>query len=254
MLLTAFLFARLDARPVGEFAVSERVCLVTGVGEGTGTAIARRFAGDGYRVAMLARNAERLERLQQELDRARAFAFDIADLDQLQAVCGEVEAAMGLPDVLVHNAVRATFDNFLDGDPQDLERNFRVNATSLLYLARTFVPGMLARGSGAIMVTGNTAAFRGVPNYSLFSPTKAAQRNLAQAMARHLGPLGIHLAYFNIDAVIDVPWTRDRFHPDKPQEFFISPKDIADEVYHVAHQPRSAWSFDVEVRPFGEKW
>ena len=108
--------------------------------------------------------------------------------------------------------------------------------------------------SGAIGVTGNTAAFRGIPNYALFSPTKAAQRNLAQALARDLGPRGVHIAYFNIDAVIDVPWTRDRFHPDKPEEFFAKPADIADEVFHVVQQPRSAWSFDVEIRPFGEKW
>ena len=103
-------------------------------------------------------------------------------------------------------------------------------------------------------MTGNTAAFRGIPNYALFSPTKAAQRNLAQALARDLGPRGVHVAYVNIDAVIDVPWTRDRFHPDKPDDFFANPADIADEVYRVTHQPRSAWSFDVEIRPHAERW
>ena len=234
--------------------MSDKVCLVTGVGEGTGAAIARRFASGGYQVAMLARNEERLAALEEELSGSKAFAFDLADQDRLVEVCHWVNENMGAPDVVVHNAVRATFDTFLEGDPDDLERNFRVNTTSLLSLARSFAPGMVERGSGAIAVTGNTAAFRGIPNYALFSPTKAAQRNLAQALARDLGPKGVHIAYFNIDAVINVPWTRDRFPPDKPQEFFIEPADIADEVFHVVHQPSSAWSFDVEIRPFGEKW
>lgn len=234
--------------------MKNKVCLVTGVGEGTGAAIARRFARGGYQVAMLARNEERLVALEKELNGSRTFAFDLADLDRLVEVCQCVKEEMGVPDVLVHNAVRATFDTFLEGDPEDLERNFRVNTTSLLYLARFFARDMTERGSGAIAVTGNTAAFRGIPNYALFSPTKAAQRNLAQALARDLGPKGVHIAHFNIDAVIDVPWTRDRFHPDKPQEFFAKPADIAEEVFHVTHQPRSTWSFDVELRPFGEKW
>lgn len=232
----------------------DRVCLVTGVGEGTGASIVRRFAAGGYRVAMLARDADRLAALETELSGARAFACDIGDLERLQAVCDTVTDEMGLPDVVVHNAVRATFATFLEAEPEELERNFRVNTTTLLYLGRAFAPAMVERGHGAFMVTGNTAAFRGVPTYAVFSPTKAAQRNLAQAMARTLGPQGVHVAYFNIDAVIDVPWTRDEFHPDKPEDFFIKPDDIAGEVYHVAHQPPSAWSFDVEIRPFGEKW
>ncbi len=234
--------------------MNDKVCLVTGVGEGTGAAIARRFASGGYNVVMLARDEERLAVLEKELSGSKAFAVDLADLNRLSEVCQWVKENMGMPHVVVHNAVRATFDTFLEGDPEDLERNFRVNTTSLLSLARAFAPGMVERASGAIAVTGNTAAFRGIPSYALFSPTKAAQRNLAQALARDLGPGGIHVAYFNIDAVIDVPWTRDRFPADKPQEFFINPADIADEVFHVVHQPRSAWSFDVEIRPFGENW
>lgn len=234
--------------------MTQKICLITGVGEGTGAAIARRFSKGEYDVVMLARNKERLSALEKELDNSTTFAFDLSDLDRLTEVCELVKKDIGLPDVIVHNAVRATFDTFLDGEPEELERNFRVNTTSLLFLARAFAPEMIERGSGAIAVTGNTAAFRGVPNYALFSPTKAAQRNLAQALARDLGPQGIHVSYFNIDAVIDVPWTRDRFHPDKPDEFFIKPADIAEEVYRVTHQPRSAWSFDVEIRPFGEKW
>ncbi len=234
--------------------MNNRVALITGVGEGTGSALASHFSQGGYRVAMLARNRDRLQALETELPGAKAYACDIGDLDALMRTVEAVRADLGAPSVLVHNAVRANFEDFLKADPEDLERNFRVNTTSLLYLARALAPVMLDAGRGAIMVTGNTAAFRGIPNYAVFSPTKAAQRNLAQCLARDLGPKGVHVAYFNIDAVIDVPWTRDRFHPDKPDEFFIEPPDIAAEVFHVAHQPRSAWSFDVEIRPVAEKW
>lgn len=234
--------------------MTAKVCLVTGVGDGTGRAVARRFAQGGYRVAMLARNRQRLAQLEQELPGSKAFDFDLSDLDRLAAVCRQVKDEMGLPEVVVHNAVRATFSGFLEAEPEELERNFRVNTTSLLYLAREFAPAMVKRGSGAIIVTGNTAALRGVPSYALFAPTKAAQRILAQSLARDLGPKGIHVAYLVIDAAIDTPWTRIPFNADKPDDFFSKPDAIAGEVFHVAHQDRSAWSFDVELRPFGERW
>ena len=234
--------------------MEDKVCLVTGVGDGTGAAIVRRFASDGYRIAMLARNERRLARLEQELPGTKAYAFDIADLDRLVDVCRQVQADLGAPHVVVHNAVRATFQPFMDASPEELERNFRVNTTTLLYLARELTPAMIERGSGALIVTGNTAALRGVPNYALFAPTKAAQRILAQSLARDLGPQGVHVAYVVIDAAIDTPWTREPFNADKPDDYFAKPDAIADEVFHVAHQDRSTWSFDVELRPFGEKW
>lgn len=234
--------------------MTEKICFITGVGGGTGEATARGFAADGYRVAMLARDAERLAGLEADIPGARSFPCDVSDIEALEAVCSQVQEEMGVPDVLVHNAARGTFKGFLDGNLADLERNFRVNTTALLHLGRAFAPAMIARGSGAIIVTGNTAALRGVPSYALFAPTKAAQRILAQAMARELGPKGVHVAYVLIDAAIDAPWTRDRIYPNKSDDFFSMPADIAEEIFHVAHQARSTWSFDVEIRPYGERW
>lgn len=235
--------------------MSAPVALVTGVGPGTGAAVARRFAGGGYRVAMLARTAERLEALADELPGARAFACNVSKAEDLAAAVGQVRAEMGDPAVVVHNAVRGTFAaGVLDTEPDDLERNFRTNTLSLLHLARLLAPAMIAAGGGAFVVTGNTAAHRGTPRFAGFAPTKAAQRVLAQAMARDLGPKGVHVAYVTIDAMIDLEWTRAGPGRDKPDEYFIKPTAIADEVWHVAHQDRSAWSFDVEIRPFGEKW
>ncbi len=234
--------------------MAQPVCLITGVGAGTGAALARRFAAGGYRVAMLARNRERLDALEKEIADAKGYVCELADLDALLATVESVRTEMGAPSVLVHNAVSATFKTFLEADPEDLERNFRVNTTSLLYLARALAPAMVDAGHGSIMVTGNTAALRGVPAYAVFAPTKAAQRILAQSLARDLGPKGVHVAYITIDAAIDTPWTRIPFNPDKPDNFFSKPEAIAEEVFHVAHQDRSTWSFDVEIRPFGEKW
>ena len=234
--------------------MAQPVCLITGVGDGTGAALARRFAKGGYQVAMLARNRARLEALEKEIANAKAYICELANLEALLATVEAVHSEMGAPSVLVHNAVSATFKTFLEADPEDLERNFRINTTSLLYLARALAPAMIDAGHGAIMVTGNTAALRGIPTYAVFAPTKAAQRMLAQSLARDLGPKGVHVAYITIDAAIDTPWTRIPFNPDKPDDFFSKPEAIAEEVFHVAHQDRSTWSFDVEIRPFAEKW
>jgi short-subunit dehydrogenase len=229
------------------------VCLVTGVGPGTGAAVARRFARGGYRVAMLARSAERLAGLEAELPGSRAFACDVGDAGALSRALDDVRATLGDPAVVIHNAVSGSFGTFLDVDPADLERNFRVNVVSLLHLAQALLPDMIARGRGALVVTGNTSALRGKASFAAFAPTKAAQRILAQSIARDVGPKGVHVAYVVVDAVIDVPWTRQAF-AGRPDDFFIQPRAIADEIWHVVHQDRSAWSFDVELRPFGETW
>jgi short-subunit dehydrogenase len=149
--------------------------------------------------------------------------------------------------------VGGAFGNFLEIDPLVLNRNFQVNAMGLLYLARWLAPAMIEAGKGTIIATGNTSALRGKAGFAGFAPTKAAQRILAESMARDLGPKGVHVAYIIIDAVIDVPWARERYK-DKPDVFFIKPAAIAEEVWHVAQQDRSAWSFNVELRPYGEVW
>jgi NAD(P)-dependent dehydrogenase (short-subunit alcohol dehydrogenase family) len=229
------------------------VCLISGVGPGTGSALARRFAVGGYRVALLARNEERLAALEKELPGAKGFRCDVSDPAQVEAVGSAVERDLGNPAVVVHNAVGGAFGTFREIDPSILNRNFQVNTMGLLYLARRFVPAMVKAGTGAIVATGNTSALRGKPGFAGFAPTKAAQRILAEAMARDLGPQGVHVAYVVIDAVIDLEWTRKRW-PDRPDDFFIKPRAIADEIWHVAHQDRTAWSFNVELRPFGESW
>ena len=229
------------------------VCLISGVGPGTGSALVHRFASEGYRIAMLARSAGRLAAVAEEVPSAKAYVCDVSDQAQVDAAVASVERDLGAPSVMIHNAVGGAWGTFTEIDPAVLNQNFQVNTMGLLYLARRVAPAMVAAGKGSIIVTGNTSALRGRANFAGFAPTKAAQRILAEAMARDLSPKGVHVAYIVIDAVIDVPWARERFK-DKPNEFFIEPAAIADEAWHVANQPRSAWSFNVEVRPFGETW
>lgn len=233
--------------------MSRPLALVTGVGPGTGSAIVRRLAAGGYSVAMLARDAERLASLEREVAESKAYPCDVTDIEQLDRTVAAVQGDFGSPSVLVHNAVGGAFGSFQDIDPKILERNFQVNVMAFLHLARRLAPAMVERGEGTIVATGNTSALRGRANFAGFAPTKAAQRILAEAMARDLGPKGVHVAYVVIDAVIDLAWTRKRY-VDRPDSFFIKPAAIADEIWHLIHQDRSAWSFNVEIRPFGETW
>ena len=115
------------------------------------------------------------------------------------------------------------------------------------------IPAMEAKGAGAIVITGATASRRGMPRTTAFAPAKAAQRSLAEAMAKHLGPQGIHVAIVIIDGVVDLERTRKAM-PEKGDDFFIKPDDVAETAWWLTRQPRSAWSFEVEARPFGEKW
>jgi NAD(P)-dependent dehydrogenase (short-subunit alcohol dehydrogenase family) len=232
--------------------MSKEVCLITGVGPGTGAALARRFA-KGYKVAMLARNEERLRELENGIDGASAFPCDVSNEAALRATFEKVQAELGAPSIVLHNAVGGAFGDFMTIEPSVLEQNFQINTMALLHLSRLAAPAMIEAGHGVILCTGNTSTYRGKALFAGFAPTKAAQRILAESMARSLGPQGVHVAYLAIDAVIDVPWTR-RAYPDKPDAYFCQPDDIAGECWHIAHQSPSAWTFDVMIRPAGETW
>jgi NAD(P)-dependent dehydrogenase (short-subunit alcohol dehydrogenase family) len=229
------------------------VAIVTGVGPATGSAIVKRFSSGGFRVVALARSAERINALATTLPDVHAITCDVSGESDVRAAVAEVRQRFGPPDVLIHNAVGGGWGNFQEIDPQMLRSNFEVNVMGLLYLAREVAPDMVKRGKGAILVTGNTSSIRGKANFAGFAPTKAAQRILAESIARELGPAGVHVAYILIDAVIDTPGMRKRMS-DKPDDFFIKPAAIADELFHLHGQDRSAWSFLTELRPFNEKW
>jgi len=231
----------------------KKLAIVTGVGPGTGTAIVKEYANQGYQVAMIARRADRLDALANEVPDTTAHPCDVTDTEPFLATLADITDRFGTPEAVIHNAVGGAFGDFLEIEPEMLERNFQVNTMSLLHLARALAPAMIERGSGSLIATGNTSAYRGKAGFAGFAPTKAAQRILLESMARRLGPDGIHVAYVAIDAVIDLPWTRKRW-PNEPDDFFCQPADIASEVYRIANQPKSAWTFNIDIRPHAETW
>jgi NAD(P)-dependent dehydrogenase (short-subunit alcohol dehydrogenase family) len=229
------------------------VALISGVGPGTGAALARRFAKGGYRVAMLARDQARLDALAAEVPNTYAFRCDVADEEQIVRTCDAVKEQLGATDVFIHNAVGGVWGNFLEIEPQVLNQNFQINTMALLHFARHLAPAMIEKGKGAIIVTGNTSAVRGKAGFAGFAPSKAAQRILTESIARELMPKGVHVSYVLIDAIIDVPWALEKYK-DQPLGFFAKATTIAEEIWHIAHQDRSAWSFNVDLRPYAEPW
>ena len=230
--------------------MSKKVALVTGVGPGTGSSIARRFSNGGYKVAMIARDKERLKSLEDELEDSKGYSCELRNQEYLNSTVDNIIKDFGYPDVFIHNAVRGTRGNFLEFTSEELQSNFDINVLALHRIAQKVAPEMIKKNKGAIIVTGNTSAHRGKANFGGTASTKAAQKILTESFARYLNPKGIHVAYITIDAAIDLEWTRKAW-PDKPDDFFIQPDDIASEVWHISHQSKSAWTFDHWLRPFG---
>jgi len=233
---------------------TRRICAVVGVGPGLGAAYARRFHQSGYVVALIARSAEATRSLADELgERSCAYQCDITDEQAVTKTFAQIAADLGAIDVLVYNAGSGVWGTIESVTAADLETSWRINTLGLFLASQAVIPAMKFAGAGAIVITGATASRRGAAGTAIFAPAKAAQRALAESMAKHLGPLGIHVALIVVDGVVDLPATRARM-PDKPDAFFVSPNDVAETAAWLTRQPRSAWSFEVEARPFAEKW
>jgi len=231
----------------------KRVAAIVGVGPGNGAALARAFAAEGYAVALLSRSVELSGELAKELPGSRAFACDVADAASVERAFGEVSRDLGPPHVLVYNAGSGVWGTVEEVSAEDFERSWRVNALGAFLVSRQVIAPMKAAGHVSIVFIGATASRRGNKKTAAFAPAKAAQRSLAESMARQLWPAGIHVSLVVVDGVIDIPATRKRM-PDAPDSFFAHPTDIAATVVALTKQGRSAWSFEVEARPFGEAW
>lgn len=231
------------------------VCVVVGIGPGNGAALARRFARDGYAVALLSRSTDASSALVAEIgkDSASAYACDAGDPSSVARVFADVAKDLGAPAVVLYNAGSGSWGSVEEISLEDFEKSWRVNALGLLATTKAVVPAMKSAGEGAIIVIGATASRRGAPKTAAFAPAKAAQRSLCESMAKTLGPSGIHVALVVIDGVVDIPKTRAAMS-DKPDSFFVKPDDVADLAAYLARQPRSAWTFEAEARPFAEKW
>jgi NAD(P)-dependent dehydrogenase (short-subunit alcohol dehydrogenase family) len=231
----------------------KKVCVVTGVGPGNGSALGRRFAKEAYAVALLARTTGTSGPLAASLPDARAYACDVTDADSVAQTFDAIENEWGPVHTLVYNAGSGIWGNVEQIDAAALESAFRVNTLGLFLTTRRVLPSMQAKGEGNIVVIGATSSRRGAARAAAFAPAKAAQKSLTESMARHLWPQNIHVSLVIIDGVVDLPRTRAMLK-DKPDDFFVAPDDLADTAFHLTNQPRSAWSFEVEARPFKETW
>jgi len=234
----------------------KQLAVVIGVGPGLGAALARRFA-TGYRVALVARGSEKLEELGGEINKSGGEAFavsaDVSKPAEIDSAFARIRAQAGEPDVLLYNAAMRPFVRLMETKPSTFENTWRVNAFGAFLCSQAVVPGMLARGSGVILFTGATAGVKPFPTSAAFGPAKFALRGLAQVMARDLGPQGIHVAYINIDGPIDMPFIH-KLRPELQPDDMLAPAAIAETFWHLAHQDRSAWTQEIDVRPFKEKF
>jgi len=224
--------------------------LIVGAGPGLSASLARLFSREGMRVALAARNAGRLAALCGETG-ARAFACDAVDAAQVRRLFSEVEQALGEPDVVVYNASARARGPVADLDPAEVERVLAVTAYAGFLVAQQAARRMLARKRGAILLTGASASVKGYPQSAAFAMGKFALRGLAQSMARELAPQGIHVAHFVIDGGIARP---GRAAPSSEPDALLEPDAIAASYLHVLRQPRSAWTWEMEVRPWVERF
>lgn len=236
-----------------ELNMKKRICVVVGVGPGNGAAISRRFANEGYAVALLARTNEFTSQLAAEINHAKTFECDVSDPASIKFAFAQIKKTMGEIDVMIYNAGSGTWGNVEEITPDMLETAWRVNTLGLLVTAQEIIPHMKQQKMGKVVVIGATASRRGGIKTAAFASAKAAQRSLVESMAKYLWPFGIHVALVIIDGIVDLPKTRQNM-PDKPDDFFVKPQDIADNVFWLTHQPSSAWSFEMEARPFKEVW
>lgn len=234
-------------------ACVQPVCVVVGVGPGNGAAFVRRFAEEGYRVAMIARTPGVMRELAAELSAAKPYLCDVGDAEVVERTFVQIARDLGAVDVLIYNAGKGVWGSAEEVSLENFEAAWRTNALGAFAAAKCVVPSMKQRGSGQIILIGATASLRGGASTAAFASAKAAQRSLAQSLARSLWPSGIHVSLVIVDGIVDEPLMRAKL-ADRPDDFFVKPEDIADTLVQLTWQRRSAWSFEVEARPFGEKW
>jgi NAD(P)-dependent dehydrogenase (short-subunit alcohol dehydrogenase family) len=234
----------------------KKVATVIGVGPGLGAALARRFAAD-YAVALVARNPEKLVELAREISAAGGTSLVVpGDVSKEQEIVGVFERIcreLGDTDILLYNAAMRPFGTLIETKPSTFENTWRVGTFGAFLAAQQVVPAMLQKGRGVILFTGATAGVKPFPTSAAFGPAKFAMRGLAHVMARDLGPKGIHVVWINVDGAIDMPAIRERFPQLKPEDM-LKPSAIAETYWHLAHQDPSAWTLDIDVRPFKEKF
>jgi NAD(P)-dependent dehydrogenase (short-subunit alcohol dehydrogenase family) len=235
--------------------------LVVGAGEATGAAVARRFAREGLFACVARRSADRLAPLVAQIEadggRARAFALDARKEDEVEALLTTIEAEVGALEAVVFNVGANVPASIVDETARKYFKVWELGCFGGFLVGRGAARRMLARGRGSIFFTGATASLRGGAGFAAFAGAKHALRALAQSMARELGPQGLHVAHVVVDAAIDTAFIRDNFperYALKSNDGIVQPDSIAEAYWQLHRQPRDAWTFELDLRPWCEKW
>ena len=230
--------------------MNDRTALIVGAGSGLSASLARAFTKAGITIALAARSTDKLAALARETG-AKIYCCDATKRDQVERLFADLDAARMSPDVVVYNASYRTRGPVAELDPSEVEKSIQVSAFAGFLVAQAAVKRMLPRGRGAILFTGASASVKGYAQSASFAMGKFALRGLAQSMARELSPQGIHIAHFVIDGGIRSAHRAEP--PDKPDSL-LDPDAIAQSYLHVLNQPRSAWTWEIELRPWVEKF
>jgi NAD(P)-dependent dehydrogenase (short-subunit alcohol dehydrogenase family) len=234
-----------------------KVAAVLGVGPGLGAAIARRFAGEGFAVALMARREESVAAVRKEIEDRGGGALpvttDATDPDSVAAAFERVRAELGDPEVFVYNAGAFQIGGVLEVSPAQFDECFRANCAGAFYAAREVLPAMAEAGHGTILLTGASAALRGKARFSALAVGKFGLRALAQSMAREFGPQGIHVSHVIVDGQIDTPRLRE-MSPDREDHTMLSPDAIAETYWQLHSQDRTAWTLELDLRPSVESF
>lgn len=239
----------------------QKVALVIGAGDATGGAIAKRFAQGGYITCMTRRNVEKLQPLIEEIEQAGGVAYgfgsDAREEEQVIQLVEEIEANIGEIDILVFNIGANVPCSILEETARKYFKIWEMACFSAFLVGREVAKRMVTRQHGTIIFTGATAGMRGAAYFSAFAGAKHALRALAQSMARELGPQNIHVAHVVVDGAIDTDFIKTSFpemYAKKDQDGILNPDHIAENYWHLSQQPRDAWTHELDLRPWIEKW
>jgi NAD(P)-dependent dehydrogenase (short-subunit alcohol dehydrogenase family) len=234
-----------------------QVAIVIGAGPGLGAAAARRFAHDGFAVAIVSRNDQTTAPTQRVIEAdggtVRAYAADTTDGADVAKLFAAVRAELGPPDVLIYNTSAFHMGGILEVSPEEFERCWKAGCHGAFLCAREVLPAMVERGRGTILLTGATASLRGSARFSCLAVGKFGLRALGQSIAREFSERGIHVAHVVIDGQIDSARARS-WAPDRPASSFLAPDAIAETYWHLHNQPATAWTHEIDLRPAVEKF
>lgn len=231
--------------------------IVAGVGPGLGSSLARALAREGYAIGLFSRHSESSEPVAAEIrasgGKALLVPVDVTDREAVFPAVDRVRSELGAISVLAYNASGYGRGAFLELDPDVILRSFEIGAMGAVHLAQAIIPGMLRLGHGAISLTGATASLRGRAGFAPLAIGKSSLRVLGQSLAREFHPKGIHVIHVVIDGQIDTPRLRAR-EPDRADDTVMPPDAIAAAILHAIKQPRNAWTHEIDIRPYVEKF